>query len=88
MLRIFAGAENTLQHIISSPGGPLIKEKVPMKLPVDYARLVIEKFFSKCSRVIITRNLWTAGRLVDGSMGNIFDMIWDDLPPYQQHSGK
>ena len=27
---------------------------------------------------MITRNLWTSGGLVNGTMGTVYDMVWED----------
>lgn len=40
------------------------------------AGLEKELLFSKGSRVMITRNLWSSSWLVNGTMETIFNMIW------------
>ena len=44
---------------------------------VDDTGLENELLLLKGSRVIIMQNLWTLGGLVNGTMGTVYDMIWE-----------
>lgn len=37
-----------------------------------------ELLLCKGARVMTTRNSWTSGGLVNGTMGTIYDIIWDE----------
>lgn len=45
---------------------------------MDDTGLENELLLSKSSRVMIMQNLWTLGGLVNGTMGTVYDMIWED----------
>lgn len=45
---------------------------------VDDTGLANQLLFSKGSRILITRNRWASLGLVNGTMGTIFDIVWDD----------
>lgn len=44
----------------------------------DAGRLDEELLLSKGARVMVTWNRWTSEGLVNGAMGTVYDLIWDD----------